>query len=194
MKFLIKIVISLSLVYGLSFATPFNIDASHSEVGFSVKHLMISNVKGKFNFFDAKIDFNPTTMEFNSLSSIVDTDSINTENERRDQHLKSADFFEAEKYPEIKFVMTSYEKEDKENGKMKGNLTIKGVTKPVVLDVEIGGVVKGFKGETRLGFTLSGKIDRKEFGLVWNKTLESGGVIVGDTVKMVVEIESVVKK
>lgn len=190
MNILQKTALSLLLSSGLCLASPFALDVSHSEVGFSVKHLMISNVKGKFGMFDAKIDFDTKTKTFKALSATIDTDSVNTDNDRRDEHLKAADFFNAEKYDEMKFVMTSYTKKSDDEGKMKGNLTIKGVTKPVTLDVEIGGVGKGFKGETRVGFTLSGKINRKDFGLTWNKTLETGGVVVGDEVKLNVEVEA----
>lgn len=190
MKILQKSLLSLVVASGLCFASPFALDSSHSEVGFSIKHLMISNVKGKFGMFDADVDFDVKTKTFKKLSATIETDSVDTDNDRRDEHLKSADFFNADKFDEMKFVMTSYEKKSDDEGVMKGNLTIKNVTKPVSLDVEIGGVIKGFKGETRVGFTLNGKISRKDFGLTWNKVLETGGLAVGDTVKINVEIEA----
>lgn len=190
MNILQKSLLSVVLSSGLCFASPFALDLSHSEVGFSVKHLMISNVKGKFGIFDAKIDFDTKTKTFKSLSAVIEADSINTDNEKRDGHLKNADFFNVEKFDEIKFDMTSYDKKSDDEGVMKGNLTMHGVTKPITLDVEIGGVGKGFKGETRIGFTLEGKIDRKDFGLKWNKTLETGGVVVGDKVKLNIEVEA----
>lgn len=190
MNILQKTLLGAVLASGLCFASPFAMDVAHSEVGFSVKHMMISNVKGKFGFFDAKIDFDTKTKTFKSLSAVVDAESINTDNKKRDEHLKSADFFDAEKFDEIKFDMTSYEKKSDDEGVMKGNLTLRGVTKPIALDVEIGGVAKGFKGETRVGFTLEGKINRKDFGLKWNKVLEAGGVAVGDTVKLSIEVEA----
>lgn len=194
MKILQKSLISVALASGLCFASPFALDSAHSEVGFSVKHMMVSNTKGKFGLFDAKIDFDVKTSTFKSLSATIDVDSINTDNAKRDGHLKSADFFDAGKYDEMKFVMTSYEKKSDDEGVMKGNLTIKNVTKPVTLNVEIGGVGKGFKGETRMGFTLEGKIDRKDFGLTWNKVLETGGIVVGEIVKLSVEAEAVEAK
>lgn len=190
MNILQKSLLSVALSSGLCLASPFTLDSSHSEVGFSVKHLMISNVKGKFGMFDANMDFDVKTKTFKSLSATIDTDSIDTDNERRDEHLKSPEFFNIKKFDEIKFAMTSYEKLSDDEGKMKGNLTIKGVTKPVVLNVEIGGIGKGFKGETRMGFTLTGKINRKDFALTWNKVLETGGVAVGDKVKLNIEIEA----
>ncbi len=185
-----KSLLSLVLASGLCFATPFSLDISHSEVGFSVKHLMISNVKGKFGMFDGKLDFDVKSATFKFLSAVIDVDSVDTDNEKRDKHLKSPDFFDVKKSDEIKFVMTSYEKKSDSEGVMKGNLTIKNVTKPVALDTEIGGVAKGFKGETRVGFTLNGKINRKDFGLTWNKVLETGGIAVGEMVKLNIEVEA----
>lgn len=194
MRILQKSLLSLALASGLCLASPFALDGSHSEVGFSVKHLMISNAKGKFSNFDTNIDFDVKTQTFKALSATIDTNSVNTDNEKRDAHLKSEDFFNTNKFGQMKFVMTSYEKKDLDEGIMKGDLTIKGITQPVVLEVEIGGVGKGFKGETRLGFTLEGKINRKDFGLTWNKVLETGGIAVGEIVKIDIEIEAIEKK
>lgn len=192
MRFLTKILLTMSLACGISYAKPFKLDLSHSEVGFSVKHLMISNVKGKFGMFESKFDFDMKTKEFKTLEAIIETESINTDNDSRDNHLKSADFFDADKFDEIKFVMTSYKKTSDDEGVMKGNLTIKGITKPISLNVEIGGVVK-FKGKDRIGFALNGKLNRKDFGLTWNKVLETGGVAVGDKIKINAEVEGIEK-
>lgn len=178
----------------LAIASPYELDVSHSEVGFSVKHMMISNVKGKFGVFDGELDFDAKTKTFKALSAVMDADSIDTDDDRRDEHLKSKDFFDANEFDEVKFKMTSYKKTSADEGVMSGKLTIKNITKDIKLNVEIGGVIKGFKGENRLGFTMSGKINRKDFGLKWNKVLEAGGVAVGDTVKLNIEIEAYEKK
>lgn len=168
------------------------LDKSHSEVGFSVKHLMISNVKGKFLEYDASIDYDTATQKFQKFEAYALTETIDTNNEKRDEHLRSADFFEVEKFPKMSFVMTSYEI-DGDEGKLIGELTIKDITKKVTFKVENNGLVKDPWGNTRIGFTMEGKIDRKEFGLTWNKALEAGGVLVGDQVKMVIEVEAFVK-
>ncbi len=189
-KTLSKVAAIASLTVGLLQATPHKLDMPHTDVGFSVKHLMITNVKGKFNDFDAKIDFDYKTKQFKSFSAVIKTASVNTENEKRDKHLRSADFFNADVNPEMKFVMKSY-KGDTEEGVMSGDLTIKGITHRVELEVEIGGTIKDFKGINRVGFVLSGKIDRSDFGLTWNKTLEAGGFVVGPKVKLNVEVEAI---
>jgi len=171
-------------------ASDFEIDKTHSQVSFKVKHMMISNVQGTFKAYDAEIEFDKNTMQFTSLSAEIETKSVDTGIEKRDNHLRSADFFDATKNPLITFEMTSY-KGDKEEGKMDGNLTIRGVSKAVTLDVEIGGIIKDPAGLTRLGFVLEGKIKRKDFGLKWNKLLEAGGLAVSETVKLTIEIEAI---
>jgi len=165
------------------------IDNSHSEVGFSIKHMMISNVKGKFESFDAEIDYDIKKMQFNQLEATIETTSINTGIEKRDDHLRSDDFFDVLNHPEITFVMTNY-KADGDEGVMTGDLTIRGVTKEIKLDVTVNGTVKDFSGNTLVGFTLEGKINRKDFGLTWNKLLEAGGFAVADKVKIVIELET----
>lgn len=166
------------------------IDASHSDVGFSIKHMMISNVKGKFKEYDADIDFDLKTKVFNSLKATVTANSIDTGIEKRDNHLRSEDFFEVEKFPDITFKMTKYTSEGDE-GVMEGLLTIRDVTKPVKLETTVNGIIKDFSGNTKAGFTLEGKINRKDFGLKWNKVLEAGGFAVGDEVKIVIELSTV---
>lgn len=193
MKTLKIIILSLFLaVWGLN-AEVLKIDKAHSDVGFSIKHLMISNVKGKFTNYSANMDFDLDKKIFTKLEATVDASSIDTGIVKRDNHLRSPDFFDVKKYPDIKFVMTSYEKEDNSEGYIYGELTIHGVTKKVKLGAEINGVIKGFKGETRVGFTLTGKINRKDFGLNWNRVLELGGVAVGDKVKILIELQTIVK-
>ncbi len=188
MKRLLLMLLALGTVS--LYAGKYGLDMSHSQVGFSVKHMMVSKVKGKFDFYEGEIEFDDKTMQFTKLKGSVDSESINTDNERRDEHLRSEDFFAVDKFPEITFEMTGY-KGDTEEGKMDGLLTIRGVTKAVTLDVEIGGVVTDFQGKQRIGFSMEGKIDRQEFGLKWNKLLETGGLVVGDTVKLQIDIEAI---
>lgn len=166
------------------------IDESHSEVGFSVKHLMISNVKGKFKEYEGDIDFDLKTKKFNKFNAKVAVKSVDTGIEKRDDHLRSGDFFDEAKHPMITFSMSKYTPKKGDRGEMDGILTMRGVSKPVKLAVEIGGIVKDPKGETKVGFSLSGKVNRKDFGLNWNKVLEAGGLAVGEEVKIVVELET----
>ena len=186
---IIKIIATLAFSTMLLTASEFVVDKTHSQVAFKVKHMMISNVQGNFNEYDADIEFDTKTMQFIALSAEMETKSVDTGIEKRDNHLRSADFFDAKKNPTITFEMKSY-KGDKEEGKMDGNLTIRGISKPVTLDVEIGGLIKDPAGITRLGFVLEGKIKRKDFGLKWNKLLEAGGLAVSETVKLIIEIEA----
>ena len=168
------------------------IDKSHSEVGFSIKHLMITNVNGNFSDYDADIVYNVESKKFEKFDASVMTKSINTGIEKRDNHLRSADFFEVEKYLKMTFTMNSYTL-DEDEGKLTGDLTIHGITKKVTFKVENNGMIKDPWGNTRTAFTLEAKINRKDFGLNWNKALEAGGVLVGDKVKITVEIEAIVQ-
>ncbi len=186
---IMKILTTLAFSTMLLSASEFVIDKTHSQVSFKVKHMMISNVQGTFEEYDADIEFDTKTMQFIALSAEMETKSVDTGIEKRDNHLRSADFFDAKKNPTITFEMKSY-KGDKEEGKMDGNLTIRGISKPVTLDVEIGGLIKDPAGIQRLGFVLEGKIKRKDFGLKWNKLLEAGGLAVSETVKLTIEIEA----
>ena len=167
------------------------LDPIHSEVVFKIKHLMISTVTGQFKKFNVVAETG--TEDFNTAKNIeftADVDSVDTNNEQRDGHLKSADFFNAEEYPQIKFTGKKYEVIDGE-GTLAGELTMHGVTKPVSLKVEFGGVVKDPYGQTKAGFTVTGKISRKEFGLSWGTVTETGNVVLGDEVKINAEIQLV---
>lgn len=190
MKILSKLLAASILTVGIANATPHTLDVSHTEVGFSVKHLMITNVKGDFKTFSGDIDFDYKTKSFNKFNAIVETKSVDTGIEKRDNHLRSEDFFLADKYPQMTFNMKSYEA-DGDEGVMTGDLTIRGVTKEVKLEVEDLGTIKDFEGNNRVGFTLKGKINRMDYGLKWNKALEFGGFAVGEKVKIIVEIEAV---
>jgi len=165
-------------------AAVYKVDASHSNVGFKVKHMMVSTVTGKFGNFSGMYDLEKG--QFKSLSGTVNAGSIDTGIAKRDDHLRSADFFDTAKFGDINFVMTSASK-----SKMTGNLTIRGISKKVTLDIDMGGTVTDPWGNQRSGFVLTGQINRKDFGLNWNKAIEAGGVVVGDEVKLVIEIEGI---
>ncbi|QIG90434.1 polyisoprenoid-binding protein [Chryseobacterium sp. POL2] len=159
-------------------ATKWLLDPAHSEITFKVRHMMISNVKGQFQNFNAEIEAEDDTFEHAKTTAYIDVDSIYTNNTDRDNHLKSADFFNAEANPKITFETGTL------NNDITGNLTINGITKPIKLEVEFGGISKDPWGNTKAGFTFEGKISRKEFDLNWNAALETGGVMVGDDVKI----------
>jgi polyisoprenoid-binding protein YceI len=167
------------------------IDPMHSEVQFKVKHLVISTVTGNFNSFDAQLEAESDDFTDAKIAFSADIDSVSTNNSQRDGHLKSDDFFNAEKYPKMTFESTKFEKTGSGNYKLHGNLTIRDNTKPVTLDVEHGGVAVDPYGQTKAGFELQGKINRKEFGLQWSAVTEAGGVVVGDEVKLLLNIQMV---
>lgn len=169
--------------------TKWAIDPTHSEITFKVKHLMISNVKGEFRTFQANIDGEDFTNS--TISANIDASSISTNNNDRDTHLKSPDFFEVEKYPEITFVSTSLKKIDDNEYELVGNLTMKGTTKEIKLNTEFGGFMKDPYGNEKAGFSINGKLNRKDFGLNWNAALEAGGVMVGNEIKINAEVQFV---
>jgi polyisoprenoid-binding protein YceI len=169
--------------------TKWAIDPAHSEVQFKVKHLVISTVTGTFKSFDGSLETENDDFSDAQINFSLDTNSIDTNQPDRDTHLKSADFFEAEKYPQITFRSTSFEKVEGEQYKLRGDLTIKDVTKPVTLNVEFGGTANDFYGNVKAGFEVSGKINRKEFGLVWNGITEAGAIVVGEDVKLNINVQ-----
>ena len=169
--------------------TIWNLDPTHSEITFKVKHLMISNVKGEFKNFSATIE--GEDFEKAKIKASIDTSSVDTNNNDRDTHLKSADFFDVENHKEMTFEGTSFKKVDDDEYKLTGILTIKGVSNEVTLDVEFGGMNKDPWGNEKAGFSLEGKINRKEWGLNWNAALESGGVLVSEDVKIQAELQFV---
>ena len=170
-------------------ATIWKLDPTHSELTFKVKHLMISNVKGEFTKFDATIE--GEKFEESTISATVQTASVFTNNDERDGHLQSADFFEVENYPEMKFTSTSITKESDDEFKLTGDLTIKGTTKSITLDVDFGGYMTDPYGNQKAGFSIEGKLNRKDFGLNWNAALETGGGLVSDEVKLAAELQFV---
>jgi len=166
------------------------IDPSHSEIQFKVKHLMITNVTGSFNVFQASVVTEDEDFMKAKVSFFADIDSISTGTEQRDGHLKSADFFDAATYPKLKFVATKIENVDNDGSfELYGDLTIKDITKQIKLAVEFGGVVKDAYGNTKAGFSINGKINRKDYGLTWNAITEAGGVVVSDDVKLACEVQ-----
>jgi polyisoprenoid-binding protein YceI len=168
-----------------------SIDKSHSSVGFRVRHLGISNVNGAFTDYDATLQFDPADLRTLKATATIRVASINTGIERRDNHLRSADFFEAERYPEIRFVSKAVRNVRGNRFQLVGDLTIKGITKEVVLDVEFLGTAQGMQGELRAAFTAQGTIDRFDYGLQWNRLTEAGGVVVGREVTLLIDIEAV---
>ncbi|MFC3196524.1 YceI family protein [Parapedobacter deserti] len=165
------------------------IDPSHSEIGFSVKHMMFTKVSGKFNDFQAAVENDGDAFETSEISFSAEVGSINTNNVDRDNHLRSADFFDAVKFPKITFKSTGIKKINEREFEVSGNLTIKDVTKKVTLDTAYSGLMTDPWGNTKVGVAASGKINRIEFGLTWNASLETGGVLVGEDVKLVFEVQ-----
>jgi len=173
-------------------AGEYDVDVSHSHVGFSVKHLVISNVKGQFQKLSGKITYDEAKKEIKGGSATIEASSIFTSDAKRDEHLRSPDFFDVEKFPEVKFVL----KNAKIQGKkltVTGDLTIKDKTKSVTLTGEFLGQAKDPWGKERIGMTATGKINRKDFGLTWSKTTEAGGLVVGDEVTLTIELEAIKK-
>ncbi|MGY3052760.1 polyisoprenoid-binding protein YceI [Pedobacter sp. UYEF25] len=165
-----------------------SLDQSHSELQFKVKHLMITTVTGSLKSFTAELNAEEDTFTGAEISFTGDLKSLDTGNSDRDNHLKSGDFFDAENFPTIDFKSNSVEK-DGDNYIVKGNLTIKDKTNPVKLTAEYGGTVTDLYGQTKAGFTLTGKINRTDFGLTWNAALETGGVVVSEEVRIVGELQ-----
>jgi polyisoprenoid-binding protein YceI len=169
--------------------TKWVLDPAHSEILFRVRHMMITNVKGEFRKFSAVIDGENLTKS--KVRVVIDSSSVYTNNEDRDKHLRSADFFDAENHGELVFESTAIKKVDKEDYKLTGLLTIKGITKEVTFNVEYGGINKDPWGNDKAGFSLEGKINRKDWGLNWNAALEAGGVLVSDDVRIQAEVQFV---
>lgn len=195
-----RIIASISTIIALAlpafaFAATWTIDPDHSNVGFKVRHLMVSNVKGSFDKHTGIVEINDKDITKSKVEVSIDTNSINTNVQKRDEHLRSADFFDVAKYPAMTFVSKKVAKAGKDKLKVTGDLTLHGVTKQVVLDVE--GPTKESKdpwGNIRKGATATTKINRKDFGLTWNKSLETGGVLVGDEITINLEVEMIKDK
>lgn len=177
------------LTAGALFAGTYKVDAAHSYVGFKVKHMMVSNVKGNFEKFEGVIEYDEASKTLKALKGTIEVASIDTANDKRDTHLKADDMFNAEKYPTITFEMTKIVGDD-----VYGNLTMHGVTKEVQLELEDSAVGKDAWGNDKVGLTLEGKINRKDFGITWNKLLEAGGVAVSEEVRLELELAGILQK
>ena len=184
-----KLLLAFLFLSSTLFASMFDIDPVHSKVSFKVKHLMITNVYGTFSKYDATIDYDEKTKKLKTLMAKVDVNSINTENVKRDKHLRSADFFDASKFPNITYKISKIVGDEAH-----GEITIHGITKKVVFDFENSGMIKDPWGNTRVGLEITGSISRKAFGLKWNNLLETGGAIVADKIKLSIELEGVLAK
>ena len=169
--------------------TKWTIDPAHSEIIFKVRHLMITNVKGEFRTFEANLTSEGNDFSNADVSVTIDASSIFTNSDARDAHLKSADFFDVEKFPQITFKSTEVKKIDSESFKLVGDLTMKGISNIITLDVDFGGVIIDPYGKEKAGFSISGKFNRKDWGLTWNAALESGGVMVSDEVRFNAEVQ-----
>jgi polyisoprenoid-binding protein YceI len=184
-----KITLASLLLASLAFAAPYGVDASHTNVGFKVKHMMVSSTNGKFKSFSGTFDYDEATKTVSNIKGKIFVASVDTDDAKRDAHLKSADFFDSAAHPDITFVSKSIK-----GNKITGDLTIKGVTKTVTLNYDFGGATVNPWGQKVAGFSISGTIDRRDFGLVWNKALEMGGVAVANEVKLSVDVEGAAEK
>jgi len=170
-------------------AQNWNLDNSHSSVNFSITHMVVSEVQGSFKKFTTKVEATKDDFTDAKIDFTIDANSVNTDNEDRDKHLRSSDFFETEKYPEIKFVSTSIKKISGKTYELKGNITMHGVTKPAVFTLTFNGIIKDPYGFQRAGFKAKTTIKRSDFNLSWNKTLDAGGVVLSDEVNIELNVE-----
>lgn len=181
----------LVLAAGAQAAT-YEIDASHSSVSFKVRHMMVSKVTGVFETFSGTLDFVEGDPGAWSVAAVIDMASVNTNDAKRDEHLRSPDFFDVEGHPEMVFKSTGV-KADGGDYVLAGELTLMGVTRPVELELEFNGEIDDPWGNTRAGFSASGKLDRRDFGMSWNKTMDKGGIVVGNEVSFELEVEAIKK-
>jgi polyisoprenoid-binding protein YceI len=170
-------------------ATKWVLDPMHSEIQFKIKHLVISTVTGFFRTFEGEVITEGDDFENAQIDISIDVNSVDTNQGQRDEHLKSAEFFDAEKYPKITFKSSSLKKVSDEEYELTGDLTIKDTTRSVTLDVEFGGSANDFYGNTKAGFEVKGKISRKEFGLTWNGITEAGTIVAGDDIKLIINAQ-----
>ncbi len=192
-KQLVALFVALFIAVPATFAVTYELDPAHTQIHFTVPHLMVFKVRGNFNDFNGTIDADSSGKTLSSASAVIKTASIDTRNQKRDDHLRSPDFFEADKYPEISFTSKKVSGSGPDIT-LVGDLTIKGVTKEVTLKGGFLGAATDPWGNQRAGFEATGKINRKEFGLTWNKALETGGVVVGDEVEIGLEVEAIMQK
>ena len=169
--------------------TTWTIDSTHSEIGFKVKHMMFTNVSGKFDAYEGTIETEENDFTTAKISFSADIASIDTRNTDRDNHLKSGDFFDVENHPKLTFTGKSFNKINDHNYELTGDLTIKGISKEVKLPVEFSGLMQDPWGNTKVGLNIETKINRKDWGLNWNAALETGGVLVGEEVKLIIDLQ-----
>jgi polyisoprenoid-binding protein YceI len=189
--FLIAILLSVG---SLTAQTKWNFDVPHSNIGFEVDHMVITTVEGEFSEYEGTVETKGDSFEDASINFTVDIASINTDNDKRDNHLKSDDFFNAEKYPKMTFKSKSMKKVKGDDWKLVGDLTIRDVTKEVELDVHYRGMVTDPWGNTRVGFKIEGEINRFEYNLNWNNLLETGGLVVSEDVALTIDVELIKAK
>ena len=192
MKKITALAISLSVFAPLAAsASEWTIDSSHTAAGFVVRHMMVSNVRGEFGKTSGSVILDEGDLTRSSVTATIDATTINTREPKRDAHLRGPDFFDVAKYPTLTFKSSSVKKAGKDHLSVTGDLTMHGVTKPVTLDVTLTPEQKSPFGDTRRGITATGKLNRKDYGLTWNKALEAGGVLVSDEVSIVLDVELV---
>jgi polyisoprenoid-binding protein YceI len=185
--------ICLCLLFSsLSFSQVYQLDLAHSSLSFTIRHMTISKVRGHFTDFNVEISANEKDITLSSVKAVIKADSINTNNEKRDGHLRSSDFFEVEKFPEIVFVSKKISKAGK-NYQASGDLTMHGITKPIVIEFELSEKINDQDGKIRIGIEGKTTLDRKDFGISWNKTIDKGGMILGNEVKVEILLEMISK-
>ena len=190
------LVLGLGLVSQVAHALrEYKLDTSHSEVGFSVRHLMVTNVRGRFNDFSGSFKYDAANREVRDVDVVIQAKSIDTNDKKRDDHLRNDDFFATDKFPILTFKATGPVRLGSNNkAKVPGNLTMRGVTKPVTLDVEMLGITTDPWGNEKLGFTAETRLNRQDYGVSWNKTLDRGGVSVGNEVRIMIEGQALLIK
>ncbi|AQW85311.1 putative periplasmic protein (YceI-like domain) [Campylobacter pinnipediorum subsp. caledonicus] len=186
MKKMVKASLLAALLASLSYATDYKVDPAHSNVGFMVKHLTIAKVYGSFKSYNADVDYDKDAKMLKTLDVTLDVNSVDTQNEKRDEHLKSEDFFKTSEFKDMKFKMTKFEKESDTEGKVMGDLTIRDVTKPVELKFELSGIAKDMDGKERIGFSLTGDVMRKDFKI----GDKFPGAMVSDKVQIQIDVEA----
>lgn len=172
-------------------ATTYTIDRDHTAVGFGVRHMLVSTIRGRFKNYRTELSLDTDDLTASHIEWTIDTASVDTAVSARDEHLRSKDFFDVERFPTLRFVSQKIERLYPAHFRVTGELTIKDRTRPVSLEVEFGGIAQDLAAGTRIGFTAKGSIDRREFGLTWDEVLETGGLVVGDRIRLVIEGEAV---
>jgi len=187
LKFLAAILVLVSI--SLFSQTTWTMDKAHTKVGFSITHMVITSVEGFFKDYDAKITSKDDDFSTAGIDFTINTNSIFTDNEKRDNHLRSDDFFNAEKYPQLIFKSKLIKKVGEDKYKLVGDFTIRDVTKEIELDVKLNGIIKDGFGNTRAGFKITGEVNRFDYNLKWSKTIETGGLIAGKEVELIINLE-----